>query len=306
MEQLMKDFFLFLSKNKTLNAAAKKWGLRFGARRVVAGETIAEAIDAVRELNKKGLVCTLDHLGEFVFSVEEANESADYCIKTLEAIHQSGVDCNLSLKMTQLGLDISEELCMTNMRRILDAAKKNGNIFVRIDMEDYAHNEITLKILDELLKDYDNVGTVIQAYLYKSADDIEKLKEKKVNLRLVKGAYKESPEVAFPDKADVDENYKKIIKQHLLNGCYAAIATHDDNIINYVKQLEKEYNIPRSQFEFQMLYGIRVQSQIDLAKEGYKMRVYVPYGNDWYGYFMRRLAERPANVAFVLKGLFSK
>jgi proline dehydrogenase len=306
MEQLMKDFFLFLSKNKTLNAAAKKWGLRFGASRVVAGETIAEAINTVRQLNKKGLVCTLDHLGEFVFSVEEANESADYCIKTLEAIHQSGVDCNLSLKMTQLGLDISRELCMNNMRRILDAAKKNGNIFVRIDMEDYAHNEVTLEILDELLQDYDNVGTVIQAYLYKSADDIEKLKEKKVNLRLVKGAYKESPEVAFPNKADVDENYKKIIKQHLLNGCYAAIATHDDNIIAYVKRLEKEYNIPRTQFEFQMLYGIRPQSQVELAREGYKMRVYVPYGNDWYGYFMRRLAERPANVAFVIKGLFSK
>lgn len=306
MEQLMKDFFLFLSKNKTLNAAAKKWGLRFGASRVVAGETIAEAINTVRQLNQKGLVCTLDHLGEFVYSVEEANESADYCIKTLEAIHQSGVDCNLSLKMTQLGLDISRELCMNNMRRILDAAKKNGNIFVRIDMEDYAHNEVTLEILDELLQDYDNVGTVIQAYLYKSADDIEKLKEKKVNLRLVKGAYKESPEVAFPNKADVDENYKKIIKQHLLNGCYAAIATHDDNIIAYVKQLEKEYNIPRTQFEFQMLYGIRTQSQVELAREGYKMRVYVPYGNDWYGYFMRRLAERPANVAFVIKGLFSK
>ncbi|TRY25311.1 MULTISPECIES: proline dehydrogenase family protein [Brevibacillus] len=306
MEQLMKDFFLFLSKNKTLNAAAKKWGLRFGASRVVAGETIAEAISTVRQLNQKGLVCTLDHLGEFVYSVEEANESADYCIKTLEAIHQSGVDCNLSLKMTQLGLDISRELCMNNMRRILDAAKKNGNIFVRIDMEDYAHNEVTLEILDELLQDYDNVGTVIQAYLYKSADDIEKLKEKKVNLRLVKGAYKESPEVAFPNKADVDENYKKIIKQHLLNGCYAAIATHDDNIIAYVKQLEKEYNIPRTQFEFQMLYGIRPQSQVELAREGYKMRVYVPYGNDWYGYFMRRLAERPANVAFVIKGLFSK
>jgi proline dehydrogenase len=306
MEQLMKDFFLFLSKNKTLNAAAKKWGLRFGASRVVAGETIAEAINTVRQLNQKGLVCTLDHLGEFVYSVEEANESADYCIKTLEAIHQSGVDCNLSLKMTQLGLDISRELCMNNMRRILDAAKKNGNIFVRIDMEDYAHNEVTLEILDELLPDYDNVGTVIQAYLYKSADDIEKLKEKKVNLRLVKGAYKESPEVAFPNKADVDENYKKIIKQHLLNGCYAAIATHDDNIIAYVKQLEKEYNIPRTQFEFQMLYGIRPQSQVELAREGYKMRVYVPYGNDWYGYFMRRLAERPANVAFVIKGLFSK
>lgn len=306
MEQAMKDFFLFLSKNKALNAAAKKWGLRFGANRFVSGETIAEAIDAVRQLNQKGLVCTLDHLGEFVYSVEEANESADYCIKTLEAIHQSGVDCNLSLKMTSLGLDISRELCMNNMRRTLDAAKKYGNIFVRIDMEDYAHNQVTMDILDELLEEYDNVGTVIQAYLYKASDDIEKLKDKKVNFRLVKGAYKESPEVAFPNKADVDENYKKIIKQHLLNGGYAAVATHDDAIIAYVKQLEKEYNIPRTQFEFQMLYGIRTQSQLELAREGYKMRVYVPYGNDWYGYFMRRLAERPANVAFVLKGMFTK
>ncbi|WP_421616996.1 proline dehydrogenase family protein [Brevibacillus sp. TJ4] len=306
MEQAMKNFFLFLSKNQTLNAAAKKWGLRFGANRFVSGETIDEAIAVVRQLNENGLTCTLDHLGEFVFSVEEANESADYCIKTLEAIHRSGVDCNLSLKMTSLGLDISRELCMTNMRRILDTAKQYGNIFVRIDMEDYAHNQVTMDILEELLHEYDNVGTVIQAYLYKAADDIEKLKDKKVNFRLVKGAYKESPEVAFPEKADTDENYKKIIRQHLLNGGYAAVATHDEQIIAYVKQLVEEHNIPRSQFEFQMLYGIRTQSQIDLAREGYKMRVYVPYGKDWYGYFMRRLAERPANVAFVLKGMFSK
>ncbi|WP_188067186.1 proline dehydrogenase family protein [Brevibacillus brevis] len=306
MEQAMKDFFLFLSKNKTLNSAAKKWGLRFGASRFVSGQTIAEAINAVRKLNQQGLVCTLDHLGEFVFSVEEANESADYCIKTLDAIHQSAVDCNLSLKMTSLGLDISRELCMDNMRRILDSAKKNGNIFVRIDMEDYAHNQVTMEILNELLQEYDNVGTVIQAYLYKASDDIDSLKDKKVNFRLVKGAYKESPEVAYPNKPDVDENYKKIIKQHLLNGGYAAVATHDDNIIDFVKKLEKEHSIPRTQFEFQMLYGIRTQSQIDLAREGYKMRVYVPYGNDWYGYFMRRLAESPANVKFVLKGMFTK
>lgn len=306
MEQVMKNFFLFLSKNRALNNAAKKWGLRFGASRFVAGETIAEAIRTVQSLNQQGLVCTLDHLGEFVFRVEEANESADYCIETLKAIHESGVDCNLSLKMTQLGLDISRELCLDNMRRILDAAVQYGNIFVRIDMEDYDHNEITLEIFEELLEDYQNVGTVIQAYLYKSADDIERLKDRRVNLRLVKGAYKEPPEVAYPDKADVDENYKKIIKQHLLNGNYAAIATHDENIIQYVKELEQEYRIPREQFEFQMLYGIRTQAQIRLAEEGYRMRVYVPYGNDWYGYFMRRLAERPANVAFVLKGMFGR
>ncbi|AMA74601.1 MULTISPECIES: proline dehydrogenase family protein [Aneurinibacillus] len=303
VETAMKNFFLFLSQNKPLNQAAKKWGLRFGASRFVAGETIREAINKVRDLNNKGLVCTLDHLGEFVFSREEAIEAADYCVKTLEAIHEAGVDSNLSLKLTQIGLDIDLDLCRRNMHRILYTAKKYGN-FVRIDMEDYGHCQQTLDLLKELRQEYDNVGTVIQAYLYRTEKDIEDLKG--VSLRLVKGAYKESPEVAYPDKKDVDENYKKIIKKHLLNGSYTAIASHDDQIISYTKQLVKEYNIPRDQFEFQMLYGIRTQSQIELAQEGYKMRVYVPYGNDWYGYFMRRLAERPANVAFVLKGMVSK
>ncbi|CEH31323.1 Proline dehydrogenase 1 [compost metagenome] len=303
METTMKNFFLFLSQNKSMNQAAKKWGLRFGASRFVAGETIREAMQKVQNLNNQGLVCTLDHLGEFVFSREEAIESADYCVKTLDAIHQTGVNSNLSLKLTQLGLDIDVDLCRQNMRRILDTAKKYGN-FVRIDMEDYSHCQQTLDLLAELRRDYDNVGTVIQAYLYRTEKDIEDLKG--VSLRLVKGAYKESPEVAYPEKKDVDENYKKIIKMHLLSGSYTAIASHDDEIIEYTKRLADKYSIPREQFEFQMLYGIRTQSQIELAQQGYKMRVYVPYGNDWYGYFMRRLAERPANVGFVLKGMVTK
>ncbi|WP_035102349.1 proline dehydrogenase family protein [Aneurinibacillus terranovensis] len=303
MEPAMKNFFLFLSQNKALNHAAKKWGLKFGANRFVAGETIQDAIRKVRELNQQGLVCTLDHLGEFVFSPEEATECADYCIRTLDAIHEAGVESNLSIKMTQLGLDIDQNLCMSNMRRILDAARKYGN-FVRIDMEDYAHCQITLDILAELRKEYVNVGTVIQAYLYRSEKDLDTLKG--IPLRLVKGAYKEPQEVAYPEKKDVDENYKKLIAKHLLNGNYTAVASHDDQIIEFTKEFVREHNIPRSQFEFQMLYGIRTQSQVDIAKQGYKMRVYVPYGNDWYGYFMRRLAERPANVAFVLKGMVSK
>ncbi|CEH32359.1 Proline dehydrogenase 1 [Aneurinibacillus migulanus] len=303
METTMKNFFLFLSQNKSMNQAAKKWGLRFGASRFVAGETIREAMQKVQNLNNQGLVCTLDHLGEFVFSREEAIESADYCVKTLDAIHQTGVNSNLSLKLTQLGLDIDVDLCRQNMRRILDTAKKYGN-FVRIDMEDYSHCQQTLDLLAELRRDYDNVGTVIQAYLYRTEKDIEDLKG--VSLRLVKGAYKESSEVAYPEKKDVDENYKKIIKMHLLSGSYTAIASHDDEIIEYTKRLADKYSIPREQFEFQMLYGIRTQSQIELAQQGYKMRVYVPYGNDWYGYFMRRLAERPANVGFVLKGMVTK
>ncbi|MFC4769351.1 proline dehydrogenase family protein [Effusibacillus consociatus] len=306
MEQLMRDTLLFLSKNRAANKAAKKYGLRFGANRFVAGETIESAIRAVRELNKQGIVATLDHLGEFVYSKEEAIESADYCIKTLDAIHQSKVKSNLSLKMTQLGLDISKDLCMDNMRRILDRAKEYGN-FVRIDMEDYAHNEITMDIFKELRREYGaTVGLVIQAYLYKAEADIDDLNQFKPNLRLVKGAYKESPEVAFPNKEDVDRNFIKIIEKHLLYGNYAAIATHDEKVIEHVKKFVKEHNIPNSQFEFQMLYGIRVQLQQQLAKEGYTMRVYVPYGNDWYGYFMRRLAERPANVGFVVKSMFKR
>jgi proline dehydrogenase len=288
-----------------LNQVAKKWGLRFGASRVVAGETIEHAIQKVQELNEQGLVCTLDHLGEFVYSEEEANESADYCIRTLEAIAASGVNCNLSLKMTQLGLDISKALCINNMKRILETAKRHHN-FVRIDMEDYAHNQVTLDILQMLHKDYRNVGTVIQSYLYKSEEDVRQLGKSRINLRLVKGAYKESEEVAYSDKRDVDENFKKMIRMHLQSGSYTAVATHDDEIINYTKKLEKELGVSRDQFEFQMLYGIRAASQLELAKQGYRMRVYVPYGNDWYGYFMRRLAERPANVAFVLKGLVRK
>ncbi|MGG4395244.1 proline dehydrogenase family protein [Paenibacillus thiaminolyticus] len=304
MESLMRNGLLFLSKNRMANRAAKKYGLRFGARRFVAGEQIADAVAAVRELNEAGIVATLDHLGEFILTEEEAQESTQFCIRTLQEIEKSGVRSNLSLKMTQLGLDLSRELCMRNMRAILDTAAAGGN-FVRIDMEDYAHNEASLDIFSELREEYgDTVGLVIQAYLYKSADDIDNLHRFRPNLRLVKGAYKESPDVAYPNKEDVDRNFIHIIEQHLRNGDYAAIATHDDKIIQHVKQFVIEHNIPRSQFEFQMLYGIRTQAQRDLAREGYTMRIYVPFGNDWYGYFMRRLAERPANVGFVLKSLF--
>jgi proline dehydrogenase len=305
MEQLMRDFFLFLSKNKTLTKLAKKYGLRFGASRFVAGETIAQAVDVIKQLNKKGLAVTVDYLGEFVDNEKEANEMANHCIEAIEAIGREKLNSQLSLKMTSMGLDISDELVMRNMRRILDTAKQHG-VFVTIDMEDYSRCQKTLDIFKQLKTEYDNVGTVLQAYLYRTVSDIEDLKDYHPNLRLVKGAYKESPEVAFPDKKDVDENFKKIIKMHLLNGNYTAVATHDDAIIEYTKQLVKEYNIPNSQFEFQMLYGIRPERQEQLAREGYTMRVYVPYGTDWYGYFMRRLAERPANVAFVLKGIFRK
>ncbi len=303
LHQPMKIFFMFLSQNKAMNVAAKKWGLKIGASQVVAGKNIESAIARVNELNKQGLTCTLDHLGEFVDSKEEALEATEYCIKTLDSIASSGVDCNLSLKMTQLGLDISEEFCLENMRRIVGTAKQYNN-FVRIDMEDYSHCQQTLDILQKLRKDYDNVGTVVQAYLNRAEEDIRNLKG--VSLRLVKGAYKESPEVALQDKEKIDENYFNIIKAHLLSGSYTAIASHDHHIIEKVITFVKENQIENSQFEFQMLYGFRTDLQLELVKKGYKMRVYVPFGQDWFGYFMRRMAERPQNVAFALRGLLSK
>lgn len=305
MENILRNFFLFLSQNKALTKWAKKYGLRMGARRFVAGETVEEAVSVIQELNKKGLTVTVDYLGEFVDNEQDANTMANHCLNTIRAIAREKLDAEVSLKLTSMGMDISMDVLMNNLRRILSEAKEH-DIFVTIDMEDYKRCEKTLDIYKELRKDYDNVGTVLQAYLYRTEKDLEDLKEYAPKLRFVKGAYKESPEVAYPDKKDVDENFKKLIRIHLENGHYAAVATHDDAIIDYTKQLVKEIGIPKDQYEFQMLYGIRTEKQIELAKEGYKMRVYVPYGTDWFGFYMRRLAERPANVGFLLRNLFAK
>lgn len=305
MEQAMRNFFLFLAKNKSMTSLAKKYGLRFGAARFVAGATLESSISAIKKLNEKGMPVTIDHLGEFVDTEREAAEMTEHCIQAIKAIAKEKLDSQLSLKMTSMGLDISDELVLSNMRKIMDAAVKH-NVFITIDMEDYSRCEKTLQIFKQLKKEYDNISTVIQAYLYRSLEDVQNLNEYQPNLRLVKGAYKESPKVAYPEKSDVDNNFKKLIETHLLNGNYTAVATHDDEIIQYTKELVDKHNIPYDQFEFQMLYGIRVERQEQLMQEGYKMRIYVPYGNDWYGYFMRRLAERPANVMFVLKGVFGK
>lgn len=304
MEQLLRNSFLFLSKNKIANKLAKNYGLRFGANKFVAGETIENAINSVKELNKKGIIATLDHLGEFVSSKEEALESTNHCIKTLEAIDKADVNSNLSLKLTQIGLDISEEFCLNNMRKILHKAKELDN-FVRIDMEDYSRNEKTINIFKILKNEFgSHVGVVIQSYLYKSFDDIKALNKFNANLRICKGAYKESPDVAYPEKTDVDKNYSKLIKTHLLNKNYVGIATHDDKVIQELIRFIIDEKISDELFEFQMLHGIRTDLQEQLVNDGYKVRAYIPFGNDWYGYFMRRLAERPANVSFVLKSLF--
>ena len=303
MELILRNIFLSVAKNKFANKLARKYGLRFGAKRFVSGETITEAIKKIKELNASGRVVTLDHLGEFVFTEEEAKESAEMCLLTLDRIHESNVQSHLSVKLTSLGLDIDSDLVKRNMKDILLKAKQYGN-FVRIDMEDYSHCQMTIDIYKELREEFDNVGLVIQAYLYRTEKDMDLLNRLGANLRLVKGAYKESSDVAFPNKKDVDENYKKIIQSHMLNNHYTAVASHDEHIINFTKELAANHQIDNSKFEFQMLYGICDELQQRLISEGYKVRVYVPYGKDWFGYFMRRLAERPANVWFILKNLF--
>jgi proline dehydrogenase len=299
---------LSVSGNKVVSGFIKKYGMKLGAARFVAGETLKEAIDQVKLLNRDGLVVTLDHLGEFVQDEQEAFASTQACLDVLDAIHASGVNSNMSLKMTSLGLDLSKELCMKHMHMILSKAREYNN-FVRIDMEDFAHIDITMELFDELKREYGkHVGLVIQAYLFRTVDDIKHLEETfdHCNLRLVKGAYLESPEVAYPNKADVDKNYMKIIDMHLLSGHFTAVASHDDAVIEHTKQFVKQHNISNDQFEFQMLYGVRPETQRQLVKDGYAMRVYVPYGNDWYGYFSRRIAERPANAFFILKNMFRK
>ncbi|TMU85884.1 proline dehydrogenase [Bacillus sp. BHET2] len=305
MEAISKRFFLFLSHNKSLDKMAKRWGSRFGANKLVGGETFSQAIPLITQLNEEGFQVTVDHLGEFVDSTEVAWENVQRCIQSISAIVYHQLDTEISVKLTSLGLDISQDLVMENMELILSKANESG-ITVTLDMEDSSRYHAILDVYKKLRQKYDNVGTVIQSYLYESEKDVDDLNQYSPYLRLVKGAYNESSKVAFPDKKKVDENLKHLIKKQLLNGHYTAVASHDEAIINYTIGLVKEHNIPHDRFEFQMLYGMRNQLQSDLVKKGYTVRIYLPYGEDWYGYFMRRLAERPANIAFALKGIFSK
>ncbi|HEX6778384.1 MAG TPA: proline dehydrogenase family protein [Ktedonobacterales bacterium] len=272
---------------------------RSSARRFVAGETLEEAIQATRALNQRGLTVSLDHLGENVTDATEAASAAQDYSKILDAIKQSGLDANISIKLTALGLDIDAALCEENVRQVLDRAK-SYSIFVRVDMEGSAYTERTLNLGGKLREDYEGVGTVIQSYLYRSAKDVENLIASKTRVRLVKGAYKEPPEIAYPRKEDVDRNYQQLMRLLLTHGNYPAIATHDVAMIQEAKTFASQNNIDKSRFEFQMLYGIRRDLQEQLIREGYNVRVYVPYGTQWYPYLTRRMAERPANLIFVM------
>lgn len=305
LNQLFRNTILSVANWQFVRSAAHRYGWRLGAGRFVAGEDLATALERVAELNADGIMATLDHLGEFVSTPEEARAATDACIATLDGIARSGVNCNLSLKLTSLGLDIDRELCERHMRLILDRAVEHDN-FVRIDMEDSPRTEVTLQLFERLVRDYGpaRIGTVIQAYLHRSRRDLEWLAGIGANLRLVKGAYMEPATVAYQSKAEVDTHFIQLIEQYLGAGMYTAVATHDERAIAATEAFVQAHGIARDRFEFQMLYGIRRDLQRRLAEQGYRVRVYVPYGQDWYGYFTRRLAERPANVWFVLSNLF--
>ncbi|MEK4323516.1 proline dehydrogenase [Bacillus sp. FSL K6-3221] len=305
MESVTRNFFLFLSKSSLLNHIARNWGSAVASKKIIGGKDFESAIPVIKRLNDQGMAVTVDHLGEFVTKEEIANERTTECIQTIQRIAEAGLNSHVSLKMTSLGLDIDDDLVYHNMKRILDTAEKH-RIMVTIDMEDEQRCQKTLDIFKEMKSQYEYVSTVLQAYLYRTEKDLDDLNELQPFLRLVKGAYKESAEVAYPNKKDVDLNYQKLIEKQLLSGNYTAIATHDDQMIEFTKNIVKKHNIQTSQFEFQMLYGMRSETQQALVKEGYQMRVYTPYGREWYGYYMRRLAERPANIAFALKGMTRK
>lgn len=305
LQAITKNFFLFLSNNKTLDRLAKKYGSRFGADKLVGGETFSQAIPVIKQLNDDGLVVTVDHLGEFVESESEARERAQEAVETIDAMADNKLDCEMSVKLTSLGLDISRDLVLTNMEMILDKAQERG-VTLQLDMEDSSRCQATIDVFKQLRAKYTNVGLVIQSYLYRSDKDLDELDEYNPYLRLVKGAYKEPGVVAFQDKDMVDRNLKQLIKKHMLNGNYTAVGSHDEAMIDFTKEIAEEHNISKDRFEFQMLYGMRNKLQHDLAKEGYTVRVYMPYGMEWYGYYMRRLAERPANIAFAIKGIFSR
>jgi proline dehydrogenase len=272
---------------------------RRSARRFVAGETLEEALQTTRILNQQGFSVSLDHLGENVNAAAEACSAANDYIQILDAIKQASLDANISIKLTALGLDIEAALCEENVRHVLDRAK-SYHIFVRIDMEGSAYTARTLDLVARLHQDYAEVGTVIQSYLYRSAGDIEKLIASQTRVRLVKGAYKEPAEIAYPRKADVDRTYEHLMRLLLAHGAYPAIATHDPRMIQEAKRFATANAITRERFEFQMLYGIRRDLQKQLHDEGYNLRIYVPYGTQWYPYLTRRMAERPANLLFVM------
>ncbi|HTM03461.1 MAG TPA: proline dehydrogenase family protein [Vicinamibacterales bacterium] len=301
-----KALFYGLSRSQLLKRLASKYGMAHDdsfARRFIAGETVEEAIRAARTLQSRGLLLTLDYLGESVRTMAEADAATREYVRLIDVIVASGIERNVSLKLTQLGVDIDRATCVDNLRRILEPAQRHG-FFVRIDMENSRYTDVTLEVFETLWQqEYRAIGIALQAYLRRTEADVRRMNELGARVRLVKGAYKEPPTTAFAHKSEVDANFLVLMRLLLDGGTYPAIATHDEAILDATRAYASDHGIGRERFEFQMLYGIRRDLQASLVADGYHMRVYVPFGRQWFSYFMRRLGERPANVGFVIRGI---
>ena len=304
---MLRATFIALSQSKSLRSFAEKSviGQRLSSR-FVAGTTIEEALRATQAMNQLGLGVSIDNLGENVTNAAEAQHSAQLYHQLLNQMASRGMNANVSLKLTHMGLDVNEAMAYEITSGLVEHAAKISN-FVRVDMEGSAYTQKTLDFVRRLHKNpghAGHVGAVIQSYLYRSENDVEQLIVDGIRVRLCKGAYKEPPEIAFEKKSDVDANYIKLMKSLLKSGIYHGIATHDENMIRATIEFARQEKIPASAFEFQMLYGVRRDLQQKLVKDGWRCRVYIPFGTEWYPYFMRRLAERPANAIFILKNMF--
>jgi proline dehydrogenase len=301
---MLRSILLKLSESKKLARWTMKNGLsRRVAQRFVAGESLEQAIAAAKTLNADGFSASLDLLGENVMDMDGAKRAADVYISMFDRIATEKLNANISMKLTQLGLDLDPAMCESLLERIVRSAADHGN-FLRIDMEGSPYTQRTIDLCKRVRARTNAVGTVIQSYLFRSEEDVRGLIAVGCRIRLVKGAYKEPPEIAFPAKSDVDANFVKLMKIMLVSDIYQAIATHDPRMIDATKQFVAERGIAKDRFEFQMLYGIRTDLQKKLLREGYRLRVYIPFGTDWFPYFMRRLAERPANLMFFLRNIF--
>jgi proline dehydrogenase len=309
LQTVSKAFFHLLAGSQMLKTMASRYGMPESggfARRFIAGEGIDDAIGAARELERNRLLVTLDYLGESVASIAAADAATRTYIGVLERIAASGVERNVSLKLTQLGLTVDRATCVDNLRRILDVATVK-DFFVRIDMEDSPFTAVTLEVFETMWQQgYRNVGVVLQSYLPRSEADAARMNALGARVRLVKGAYNEPKDAAYQAKADVDAAFVRIMQLLLSNGTYPAIATHDPAMIDATRAFAAQRGLDASNYEFQMLYGIRRDLQNSLIRDGLRVRVYVPFGREWFPYFMRRLGERPANVGFVIRGILSE
>ena len=308
LQSVSKGFFQILAGSQFLKTAASRYGMRARgfARRFIAGESVEEAVDAARQIQANGLAVTLDYLGESVASIAEADAATRAYITMIEKIAAAGVERNISLKLTQLGLTIDRATTVDNLRRILDAARAR-DFFVRVDMENSPFTAVTFEVFETMWQQgYRNVGMVLQSYLPRSEADAARMNTLGARVRLVKGAYNEPRDAAYQSKADVDAAFVRIMQILLADGTYPAIATHDPAMIDATRAFAFGRDIDPSRYEFQMLFGIRRDLQNSLKREGFRVRVYVPFGREWFPYFMRRLGERPANIGFVIRGVLSE